>query len=241
MPTSGTYVFAPSVGEIVIAAYARLQIHPTSITAEHMAHARREANFLQVEWSNKGPNLWAVDLQTVDTVEGVAAYDVPANTVMILDAYITQGDGDFAGQFNNPDFSVESFPTDLMIMPMSRSEYAAIPRKTTLARPTGYWFDRLIAPKIVLWPTPNAIYRLNYFRFRQIQDAKAASVGTPEIPYLMLDAMVAGLSHRLSRIYAPQLEALRKADAAEAWNAAAAQNTEYAPMHIRPDLSGYWG
>ena len=53
-------------------------------------------------------------------------------------------------------------------------------------------------------------------------------------------AMVAGLSHRLARIYAPELEAQRKADAKEAWDIAAEQNVENVPVKISPAIGRYF-
>ena len=89
MTTSGTYNFAPSVGELVVAAYRRIQIHRSELTSEHFTDAKTECNLLQVQWANLGPLLWTVDLQTINLVQGTATYSVPADTVMMLDAYIS--------------------------------------------------------------------------------------------------------------------------------------------------------
>ena len=74
----------------------------------------------------------------------------------------------------------------------------------------------------------------------QIEDAALTSGQTPDIPYLWLDAMVAGLSYRLARIYAPALEMQRKADAKEAWDIAAEQNVENVPVKISPAIGRYF-
>src|SRR5271154_873356 len=89
--TSGTFNYNPTLGEVVLNAYSRLKIRGPMITAEHMAQATAEANLMQMEWDNKGPNLWTVDLQVFYTVPGFASYAVPPETVMILDSYLTQG------------------------------------------------------------------------------------------------------------------------------------------------------
>lgn len=226
MTTSGTYNFAPNVGDLILNAYDRIQIRPSALTQDHMINARTEGNFLQVEWQNKGVSLWTVDLETVPLIQGTASYSVPAETVMILDAYIGVG---------SPEI-------DRFISPISRTDYAAQANKTQQGFPTTYWFDRLISPTITLWPVPdqNSYYTLKYYRYRVIQDAEYAGGIAPEVPYLFLDAWTACLAHRLARIYAPQMEQQRKADAVEAWNIAAAQNTENVPIFIRPDLSPYY-
>lgn len=229
MTSSGTYTFSPSNGQLVLAAYERCQIRAPSLRQEHFFSARTEMNFLMASLSNLQPNLWKVDLDSVDLVEGTATYDIPAETVMILDAYISLNDG-------------ETNQTDRYITPISRTEYASYSNKATQGFPTVYWFNRQTAPTITLYPVPdgNGPYVLNYYACLQIEDANLPSGETPNVPYLWLDAIVASLAHRLSRIYAPPLEAARKLDAKEAWDIAAAQNTENVPLTLAPGISNYY-
>src|SRR5882762_3084165 len=224
--TSGTYAFAPSLGEVVLNAFARIGVRRTEIEQTHLMDARMEANLLLARMSDQQPNLWTVDLQALPLLQGVATYTVPAETAMILDAYVRYG----------------SPPTDRSIYPISRSEYATYPDKTLQAFPTVFWYDRLISPTITLWQVPdgNGPYTLFYYRVRQIQDAEYLNGQNIEVPYLWLDAFTAGLAHRLSRIYAPTLEGQRKADADEAWGNAASQNVENVNIMISPGLSSYF-
>lgn len=229
MATTGTFAYAPSTGEVVLTAYSRIGIRGPALLAEHMTMARSESNLMQMQWSNKGPNLWAVDLVTVPLLAGISTYTVAPETIMILDAYITT-------------LPATPNPQDRLILPISRSVYASYPDKANLAPPTVFWFDRLIAPTITVWPTPDlsTTYTLKYYRYRQIQDAALTSGLNLEIPALWLDAATAGLSHRLSRHFAPSLEAQRKVDAMEAYQIAADQNVENAPMTLVPMLGSYW-
>lgn len=225
MTTSNTFNFAPSTAELIQSAFGRLGIRRTVLDNEHMIDGQREANFWLVEAANKGPNLWTVDLQTVALVQGQATYSILPNTVMILDANIVDASG-----------------TQRVITPLSRTDYSQLPNPSQQGQPTSFWFDRLIAPTINFWPTPDGSgpYTLSYYRFRQMQDANLASGQNAEIPYLFLDAFVAGLAYRLSRYYAPALEAMRKSDAMDAWMTAAEQNSEFAPISVSPDLSSYF-
>jgi hypothetical protein len=227
--TSGTYAFAPSLGEVVLNAFSRIGVRRTEILQTHMADAKMESNLLLAKMGNLQPNLWTVDQQAIPLLQGTATYTVPAETVMILDAFLRYG----------------SPQTDRSIYPISRSEYATYPNKTIQSFPTVYWFDRLISPTITLWAVPdgNGPYTLFYYRVRQVQDA-AYSDGTNaldiEIPYLWLDAFTAGLAYRLARLYAPQLEGQRKMDADEAWQTAATQNVENVNLMVNPGLSAYF-
>jgi len=228
MTSSGTYDFSLSNGEAVLAAYERIRIRTPSIRQEHMLTARRELNLLLAEFSNKQVNLWKVELISVTLVDGTATYSVPSRVVMMLDAYIRLNDG-------------ETGQTDRYITPISRTDYATYAAKLTEGIPTVYWFDRQISPEFTTYPVINdSGYLFNYYACSQVQDAYLTGGQTPDIPYRWTDALVAGLAYRLSRSYAPDLEQIRKADAQEAWNIAAAQDTENVSLRLVPSIGRYY-
>jgi hypothetical protein len=231
MTTSGTYTFNPSLGEITLYSYNLIGLRNTSLLAEHMEAARMSANMLCSNWSNRGVNLWAVDLVTVPLVAAQSTYNVDLNTVMILDAYMQIDNGGGA-------------PIDRIIMPVSRTEYASYPNKEQEGFTTTFWFDRLISPNptITLWPVPDgsSAQYLKYYRVRQIQDAALQNGVQVEIPYLWMDAFAYGLAARLAVIWAPDKMALLKPLADEAYNIAAEQNIEQAQQYISPQIAGYF-
>lgn len=224
--TSGTFLFNPSNNEIIAQAFARIRVRRTEILAPHIQDAVMELNSMFSSMDNMGPNLWTVDLQTINLIQGQATYSVPSNTIQILDVYIS---------FGSPS-------TDRILYSLSRTEYASLSNKTSQGFPSQYWFDRLISPTITFYLTPdgNGPYTANYYRFRQIQDSQVANGATAEVPQRWYDAIIAGLAHRLSRIYAPELEQIRKMDAEEAWRIAATQDVENTPLNIMPGLGTYW-
>jgi hypothetical protein len=229
LTTSGTYTFNPSLGELTLHAFNLIGLRNTSLTQEHMQSSRIATNLMLANWSNRGVNLWAVDLVTVPLVAGQATYNVDANTVVILDAYMQtdNGSGD---------------PIDRIILPVSRTEYASYPNKEQQGFTTTFWFDRLIAPTVTLWPVPDgtSAQYLKYYRVRQIQDSNLQGGQNVEIPYLWLDAFATGLAERLSRIWNPQLVQITKPLADEAYKIAADQNVETAQQYISPQISGYY-
>ena len=92
----------------------------------------------------------------------------------------------------------------------------------------------LISPTVTFYPIPdgNGPYTFDYYSCTQIQDANLPAGEIPNIPYRWIDAVVQGLTYRLSRIYPPagvDPIAFRqecKAEADEAWKVAAEQDTE---------------
>jgi len=229
MTTSGTYTFNPSLGEIVLNAYARCGVRRTAIMQEHMTDARFETNLMLASWANQGVNLWEVVLISVPLVQGQTTYTVPQKVVMILDAVIQQNTGT-SSQF------------DRVIMPISRTEYSQTPNKLQQAPPTVFWFDRLINPTVTLWPVPDQsnVYTLNYYAVTQIQDAELTDAQTVDIPYRWMDALASGLAARLAAIYAPERMQMLEAKAQQAYMIAATQDTENVPLYIMPGLSGYF-
>jgi hypothetical protein len=226
--SSGTYAFSPGYGALTLDAFDRLQMPPASLLVEHLNRAAAETNLLLASWSNSGPLLWKTTLQSVPLVQGTTVYTLPAYTTGILAAYVSTTSG--------------GVTTDRIIMPISTVDYAGIPNKGIQSQPTTYWFNRQIAPQINVWPVPdgNGPYTLNLQTMIQIQDAALSSGQTPDMPYRWLDAFVAGLAHRLARTYKPALEAIRKADAEEAWGIAANQDVENVSIRITPALGSYY-
>lgn len=89
--TSGATSFNPSLGEMVLEAFSRIQVRPTSLTSDHFFQARLSSNLLQTEFSNAGmPLLWKIAPIRIPLYPGVTEYAMPANIIAPLDATITQ-------------------------------------------------------------------------------------------------------------------------------------------------------
>jgi hypothetical protein len=184
-------------------------------------------NMLLGRWSSDGVNLWQVDRQDIQLCQGQSTYSVPSNTIVILDAYYTLNTG--------------SAEIDRIMLPVSRSEYASYPNKKRQGAPTVFWMDRLLAPTVTLWPTPNGQQAcFKYYRLRQTQDANLSNGQNVEIPYYFLEAYCLGLAHRLALIWAPAQVPMLKPLADEAWALASKQNVETANIYISPVVQGYW-
>lgn len=227
MATSGTYTYNPSLGELTLYAYNLIGVRNTALLQEHLESARMAANLMLARWSNQGVNLWAVDLQTIPLVQGTSTYSVPANTVMMLDVYISTTSG---GQ-----------TIDRLILPVSRTEYASYPNKAQQGFPTTYWFDRLLSPTVTIWPVPDGTQTsLKYYRVRRLQDAAISNATDVEIPYLWMEAFAYGLALRLAQTWNPQMIAMLKPMADESYQIASDQNVETAQQFITPLVGGYW-
>jgi hypothetical protein len=231
MASSGTYEFDITLGELGLYAFNLLGVRPTALTQEHMFTLRIASNMMLLHWGNLGVMLWEVDLQTITLQQGVATYDVPANTFMMLDAYVSSEDNGISPVI------------DRLVLPISRSEYASYPNKLQEGFPTVFWFDRLLSPTITVWPTPNGAAQdatLSYYRVKQIQDAVMTGGTNMDIRKQWLPAFADGLAANLARSWAPERVADLKAWADMTYLAASNQEVEAGNFYISPQLSSYF-
>lgn len=238
MTSSGTYAFAPSIGDLTLTAFGRCLVRRTEITQQHLMDAATESNLLQVTWASRQPNLWTAETYPVSLVQGQSTYTLPERMISPMAVYMTI----------QPTGGGQSF--DRILNPISTFEYASLPNKALQGQPTTIWYDREVAPKAVLWPVPDATanYTLKLRILSQVQDAKIPNGVTPQIPYRWLDAFAADLAARLARIYPSELVktfgpgAVKElqADAERAWQIAAKEDVEQVPMYVYPGMAGYY-
>jgi hypothetical protein len=231
MTTSGTSAFNLDLTFLVEEAFERCGAELR--TGYDLRTARRSLNLLTIEWANRGINLWTVEEGSIPLVQGQAVYDLPVDTIDLLEHVIRTQSGQ--GQ------------TDINITRISVDTYATIPNKNAQGRPIQVWINRqsgadnpvtgVANPQINVWPAPdqNNLYTFVYWRMRRIQDI-GQGVNTPDIPFRFLPCMVAGLAYHLARKVPGGLERLPmlKAEYEELWQQAADEDREKAALRIAP-------
>jgi hypothetical protein len=243
MTTSGTSAFNLSFDEIVEESFERIGGRELR-TGYDLRTARRSMNLLLAEMSNRGINLWTVEQGSIPMVTGQATYTLPVDTVDLLDHVVRTGTG--------------QNQIDISITRIAEPTYSTIPNKNAQGRPIQVWIQRMTgaqyplpgpagtdpvtginAPKITVWPTPNAPgdqYTFVYWRLRRMQDVNGA-VNTLDIPFRFLNCMVAGLAYYLSMklpdVPGDRIMAL-KADYMEQLDLATQEDREKAPIRLVP-------
>jgi hypothetical protein len=87
---SGTYGWNPALAEYVIEAFERIGIFAPALEDRHIISCRRSMNLILSDYPNRGINLWTVDQVSIPLVPGQATYQLPPNTVDLLDTYRRQ-------------------------------------------------------------------------------------------------------------------------------------------------------
>ena len=186
MTTSGTAVWNPDIAEIIEEAFER--VGKEVRTGYDFRTARRSLNYLMTDWANKGLNLWTIEQGTIPLLTGVGDYDLPDDTVDLIETVVRQNPG---SQYNQ---------VDLQIQRISISTWATIPNKLAQGRPIQIFVDRQSpTPVARIWPRPNATgYYLVYWRLRRLDDAGNSGALTMDVPFRFLEAITAGLAWHLA-------------------------------------------
>ena len=230
MTTSGTTSFNLDLNLLIEEAFERCGAELR--TGYDLRTARRSLNLLTIEWANKGINLWTIEQGSIPMVQGQITYNLPVDTIDLFDHVIRTQSG--------------QSQTDININRISADTYLTIPNKNAQGRPIQVWINRqsgaqnpsgIQYPNINVWPAPdqNNFYTFVYFRLRRIQDA-GEGITTQDIPFRMLPAMVAGLAYHLSLKIPGALErsVMLKGMYDEAWEQAADEDREKAPLRLAP-------
>jgi hypothetical protein len=231
--TSGTTAFNMNLNELVEEAFERCGVELR--TGYDLKTARRSLNLLTIEWANRGINLWTIEQGSIPMVQGQITYDLPVDTIDLLEHVIRTNAGTTSNQL------------DININRISADTYITIPNKNAQGRPIQVWINRqsgatypvtgVKPPQINVWPAPDQsnYYVFFYYRLRRMQDA-GNGLTTQDIPFRFLPCMVAGLAYYLSLKLPGAMErtGMLKQMYDEAWEQAADEDREKAPLRIAP-------
>ena len=183
MATSGTATFNLDLNQIVEEAFERCGSEMR--TGYDLRTARRSLNLLMAEWANRGINLWTIEEGTVSLTEDTITYNLPADTIDLLEQVIRTGTG--------------TNQEDINITRISASSYGVIPNKNSTGRPNQVWINRQVTqPTISVWPVPeDNTYTFVYWALKRIEDA-GTGVTNQDVPFRFLPCLVAGLAFYLS-------------------------------------------
>jgi hypothetical protein len=237
MTTTGTAAFNLDVNDLIEEAFERCGSELR--TGYDMRTARRSLNLLTIEWANRGINLWTIEQGSIPLVQGTITYDLPVDTIDLLDQVTRTGTG-----LNQQDININR---------ISESTYSTIPNKNAQGRPIQVWINRqsgavepvsgIAYPQINVWPAPDQsnLYTFVYWRMRRIQDA-GTGVTTPDIPFRFLECMVAGLAYKMS-MKLPNMDMNRvaglKTEYEQQFQLAAEEDREKASIRFVPRIINY--
>jgi len=223
MATSGSRDFQPDVGEWIEEAYERCGLELR--TAYDARTARRSLNILFADWANRGLNQWTISNVDQTLTEGTDSYSLNDYVIDVLDVVLRR--------------TVNDVATDYQMNQVGRAEYWNIPTKSTKARPTQWFLDKQVTPKIYVWPAPeNSTDVIKMNQLLRIEDVDG-SVNDLQMPFRFYPALVAGLAFYLSQKRAPERMESLKAIYEDEFARALAQDESRASLMVKPNMRSY--
>jgi hypothetical protein len=220
MTTSGSSDFEPDVAEYIEEAFERCGLEYR--TGYDGVTARRSLNLLFADWANRGLNQWTVTNSAETLSQGSQFIDLSATTIDVLDVVIRRTDG--------------STTTDISMEQIGRSEYWNLPDKSTQSRPTQWFLDKQITPRLYVWPaSENSTDQLIINRLVRIEDADAG-VNTVDVPFRFYPCLAAGLSYYIALKKAPDRVQMLKGLYDEEFARAADQDQSRASLMVSPSM-----
>ena len=228
MAVSGSKDFELDVADYIEEAFERCGLELR--TAYDLRTARRSLNLLLAEWANRGLNQWTIQEKTIAMVEGTTSYNVDSSVstaaIDVLDAFVRQ--------------TVNSENSDIQMTRLSRSEYSAIPNKSTQGQPLQFFVDKQISPTISVYPTPDETskYTVHLNVLTRMDDVDAAT-NTLQMPFRFYPCLAAGLAYYISIKKNPERTGLLKQIYEEEFQRALDADEDRASLRITPDISNY--
>ena len=219
MTTSGSTNFELDVSDYIEEAFERCGLELR--TGYDLKTAKRSLNLLFADWANRGLNQWTIAQRTQTVTADDAEYDLGTDVIDVLSMVVRRS------------------TTDFSMSRISRDEYLSIPNKTTTGRPTQFFIDRQITPKIKVWPTPeNSTDVLHFDCLTRIEDADTFT-NTVEVPFRFYPCLAAGLAYYIAIKKAPDRIQLLKAIYDEEFDRAQAEDRDRASFNVTPSLQYY--
>ena len=223
MAVSGSKDFEPDVAEYVEEAFERCGLELR--TGYDLKTAKRSANIMLAEWSNRGLNQWTIKQKTVAMVKDTATYNIDSTNatapIDVLDGFIRE--------------TVGGDEIDTPINRMNRAEYANVTNKSTAGKPNQMFINKQTTPTITVWPVPdkNSTYTIYMNVLTRMDDADAAT-NTIEVPFRFYPCFAAGMAYYISLKKAPERSPVLKQLYEEEFERAMAEDRDRSSFNIVP-------
>ena len=177
-------VITPDLPEIFEEAFERAGLQMQ--TGYDLKTARRSLNLLTLEWQNRGLNLWTIDSGTQALTAGTATYQMPADTIDLIEHQVRTGSG--------------TEQVDTSLERISVSSYAQQSSKNLQGRPSQIFVDRqATAVNVTLLPVPDSSsFTLSYFRLRGINGISSGIGTTADVPPRFVPCLAAGMAYYIA-------------------------------------------
>lgn len=176
-------VVTPDLPDLFEEAFERAGLEMS--TGYDLRTGRRSLNLLMLEWQNRGLNLFTIDQGTLALTAGTATYNMPSDTIDLIEGSLRTGTG--------------TDQLDRNIERISVSHYAQLSNKNTQGKPSQMFVERLATvTRVTFWPVPDAADTFSFFRLKGIDGLSSGLGTTAAVPPRFVPCLVAGLAYYIA-------------------------------------------
>lgn len=206
------------VMSIIEEGYERLGILPEVLTAQQVKSAIRSLNVMLTSWMNQGLNLWTVKEQEIPLHPLQIEYLLDPKTCDVLEVLLRR----------QMTIGIED---DTVMSRLSRQEWMSLPNKRQRGQPTCYYFDRLMKPKVYVWPAPTADHKM-ILSTSIMMDMVERLDETIPLPSRFWEPAMAGLAFYLASKVSPYRISEMEAIYEKTLQKAIEEDTEDVPLRL---------
>ncbi len=214
MATSGSKNFELQVDDYIEEAFERCGIEFK--TGYDARTAKRSLNLLLADWANRGLNQWTIKQRTLTLTAGTSSYLLGSDVIDVL-SLVCRRSG-----------------SDITLSRLSRDGYLTIPNKASEGRPSQFFLDRQVIPKLYLYSTPeNSTDTIVYDALVRMDDADDLT-NTMDMPFRFYPCLAAGLAYYIALKRSPDRIQMLKAIYEEEFERARTEDRDRSSFKVTP-------
>ena len=216
MTTSGSKNFELQVDDYIEEAFERCGLEFK--TGYDARTAKRSLNLLFADWANRGLNQWTIKQRTLALTQGTSSYSLGNDVIDVLSAVCRRSG------------------SDITLSRISRDGYLTIPNKSSEGRPSQFFLDRQITPKLYLYSSPeNSTDTIIYDALVRMDDADDLT-NTVDMPFRFYPCLAAGLAYYISLKRSPERVQMLKAIYEEEFERARTEDRDRSSFNVTPNI-----
>lgn len=226
MATSGVFTTNPEIADLCRESFERAGVRPSDIDWPRIEAALRSANFVLVDFANKGVKSYQMSLVTQTVTANEPAYTIDPGAQVFTAVLRRSG-------------------IDTPLVRISREDYEDIPNKAQPGRPSEIFFDMGtygVTPRtFYLWPVPENSSDVVRMWVLQRPESVTQLAQTPPISWEWQDAFCDALALRLAKKFNPSLIQSLTADSLASFGVAQQADRDRSPLRLRVSTRGSRG
>lgn len=189
--TSGVTSFSVTRNDIILMAYEDMGVYAPGFelpTAGQIDTANKRLNMMIKAWQGQGVGLWLNKVGTLSVLANRQSYNLGPSGDLVIPKPLSIIECR----------RVDTDGNEVVMFPMSRTDYMALPLKSSAGQATQYYYDRqLVNGVLYIWQVESDLTVDLKFTYRSVVEDFVTLEDAPDFPQEWFDALHFNLALRL--------------------------------------------